>query len=80
MDSSNLRPNLKPESLQRGSALGGPEAEGASGGMELALVPPGTKADSGGTRLDLPFLVIEEEPSLPHLALASLSSGMERRA
>ena len=62
MDSSNFRPNLKPESLLRGSALGGPEAEGASGGMELALDPLGTRADPGGTRLDLPFLVTEEEP------------------
>ena len=60
--------------------MGGPEAEGASGGMELALDPPGTRADPGGTRLDLPFLVTEEEPSFPHLASASSSSGMERRA
>ena len=63
-DPSNLRPNLKPESLQLGSALGGPEAEGASGGMELALDPPGTRADPRGTRLDLPFLVTKEEPPL----------------
>ena len=80
MDPSNFRPYLKAESLQWGSALEGPEAEGASGGMELALDPPGTRADPGGTRLDLPFLVTEEEPSLPRLALASSSSGMERRA
>ena len=80
VDSRNFWPYLKPESLQRGSALEGPEAEGASGEMELALDPLGTKADPGGTKLNLPFLVTEEEPSLPRLALASSSSGMERRA
>ena len=80
MDSSNLRPNLKPESLQLGSTSGRPEAEGTLGGLELAWDRSGTRADPGGTRLDMPFLVTEEEPSLPCLALASSSSGMERRA
>ena len=46
-DSSSLRPNLKPESLQLGSASGGPEAEGTSGGLELASDRPGTRADPG---------------------------------
>ena len=47
MDPSNFRPYLKPESLQRGSALEGPEAEGASGGMELALDPQGPEQTLG---------------------------------
>ena len=78
-DPSSLRPNLKPESLQLGSALGGPEAEGGSGGPELASDRPGTRADPGRTSPDLSFLGTKGESSPRRLAPASSSSGMERR-